>query len=60
MQETISDWPKAQEFLYRHCVSSVVFDPSGSGDSPRPAKIEFFRQDSVAAYDFTVTQFPKL
>ena len=57
-QETISEWVKAQSFLYRHCVSSVVFDPSGSGDSFRPASMERVREDAVSAYVFTGLHFP--
>ena len=57
-QETISEWVKAQNFLYQHCVSSVVFDPSGSGDSSRPASIECVGQDAVSAYRFIVSRFP--
>src|SRR5580704_17726340 len=29
--ETISQWVKAQQFLYEHCTSSIVFDYSGHG-----------------------------
>lgn len=57
-QETISEWVKAQRFLYQHCVSSVIFDPSGSGDSSRPASIERVNQDAVSAYRSTVSRFP--
>lgn len=56
-QETISEWVKAQSFLYRRCVSSVVFDPSGSGDSSRPASIERIGEDAVSAYRFTDLHF---
>ncbi len=59
VQETISDWVKAQRFLYNHCISSVVFDPSGSGNSSRPATMDNIRQDSVAAYAFTIRRFPR-
>jgi uncharacterized protein len=57
VQETISDWVPAQQFLYDHCVSSVVFDYTGSGNSPRPARFEFVGEDSVAAYEFTRARF---
>jgi hypothetical protein len=58
VQETISDWVKAQRFLYDHCVSSVVFDYTGSGNSSRPARFEAVGEDSVAAYEFTVRHYP--
>jgi alpha-beta hydrolase superfamily lysophospholipase len=56
--ETISEWVKAQRFLYDHCVSSVVYDPTGSGNSSRPARFEYEAEDSIAAYDFTAHHFP--
>ncbi len=58
VQETISEWVKAQKFLYDHCVSSVIFDPTGSGNSSRPAAFEAIGEDSIAAYEFTVQRFP--
>ena len=58
VQETISEWVKAQRFLYDHCVSSVVFDYTGSGDSSRPARFEAVGEDSVAAYEFAQSRFP--
>ena len=58
VQETISEWVKAQRFLYDHCVSSVVFDYTGSGNSSRPARFEAVGEDSVAAYKFTSSHFP--
>jgi alpha-beta hydrolase superfamily lysophospholipase len=57
MGETLSDWARAQQFLYTQCVSSVVFDPTGAGNSPRPARIRFTLQDAVAAYQFTTKLF---
>src|SRR5580704_2994966 len=44
--ETISEWVKAQRFLYLHCVSSVLYDPTGSGNSSRPARFEYEAEDS--------------
>jgi alpha-beta hydrolase superfamily lysophospholipase len=58
VQETISEWVKAQRFLYDHCVSTVVFDYTGSGNSSRPAQFEAVGEDSIAAYEFTSTHFP--
>jgi alpha-beta hydrolase superfamily lysophospholipase len=58
VQETISDWVKAQRFFYDHCVSSVVFDYTGSGNSSRPARFEAVGEDSVAAYEFAARHFP--
>jgi alpha-beta hydrolase superfamily lysophospholipase len=56
--ETISEWINAQRFLYQHCVSSVIYDPTGSGNSSRPARFEFEAEDSIAAYTFAVHNFP--
>lgn len=50
--ETISQWVSAQAFLREHCVSSIVFDYTGSGDSPRPGTIHAVNEDTVAAYAF--------
>lgn len=57
VQETISEWVRAQRFLYDHCVSSVVFDYSGHGDSSRPGTINNLNQDAVAAYSWFASQF---
>lgn len=58
VQETISEWVKAQRFLYDHCVSSVVFDYTGSGNSSRPARFEAVGEDCLAAYEFARVHFP--
>jgi alpha-beta hydrolase superfamily lysophospholipase len=58
IKETISLWVKAQKFLYDHCVSSVVFDPTGSGDSSRPAHFDAVAEDAVAAYRAARAHFP--
>jgi len=55
--ETISDWALAQHFLATHCVSSLVFDPTGSGNSPRPATIDAIDDDALAAYTFFSHRF---
>ena len=55
--ETISYWVEAQKLLWRHCVSSLVFDPSGNGDSTRPASPINFGQDAPAAYAFARAHF---
>ncbi len=39
VMETISEWVLAQKFLYDHCISSIVFDYSGHGDSSPPGTI---------------------
>jgi hypothetical protein len=57
VQETISEWVKAQRFLYDHCVSSLVFDYSGHGDSSRPGSIANLNDDAVAAYSYFVSRF---
>jgi len=55
--ETISQWVKAQRFLYDHCVSSVVFDYSGHGESTKPGTFQNLREDAVAAYASFMGQF---
>jgi len=57
VQETISEWVKAQRFLYDHCVSSVVFDYSGHGDSSRPGTVKNLNQDAVTAYVWSAARF---
>ena len=58
VQETISLWGGAQAFLYRNCVSSVVFDYTGSGNSSRPARLAAVNEDAGAAYAFARSRFP--
>jgi alpha-beta hydrolase superfamily lysophospholipase len=58
VMETISEWVLAQKFLYDHCVSSVVFDYSGHGDSTRPGTIGHLNEDAIPAYATFVSQFP--
>ena len=55
--ETISDWANAQHYLYIHCVSSLVFDPTGSGNSPRPANIDDINADAQHAYTYFAQRF---
>jgi hypothetical protein len=57
VMETISEWVKAQRFLYDHCVASVVFDYSGHGDSSRPGTFKNLNQDAVAAYAWFALRF---
>jgi len=59
VQETISEWVKAQRFLYDHCVSSLVFDYSGHGDSSRPGTIANLNDDAIAAYSYFASTFDK-
>ncbi len=56
--ETISRWVAVQALLWRHCVSSLVFDPSGEGDSTRPASLVNLGQDAPAAWAFARAAFP--
>ncbi len=58
VMETISEWVLAQKFLYDHCISSVVFDYSGHGDSTRPGTIGHLNEDAIPAYAAFVSQFP--
>jgi uncharacterized protein len=55
--ETISQWVQAQQFLYQNCVSSIVFDYTGSGDSSGPASYRAINADATAAYDFAQRAF---
>jgi uncharacterized protein len=57
VMETISEWVKAQRFLHDSCVSSVVFDYSGHGDSSRPGTFKNLNQDSTAAYSWFASRF---
>jgi alpha-beta hydrolase superfamily lysophospholipase len=57
VMETISEWVKAQRFLYDHCISSVVFDYSGHGNSSRPGTIKNLNHDSAAAYVWFAARF---
>jgi alpha-beta hydrolase superfamily lysophospholipase len=58
VMETISEWVLAQKFLYDHCISSVVFDYSGHGESSRPGTIERVNEDGIPAYAAFAAQFP--
>ncbi|HKH99917.1 MAG TPA: alpha/beta fold hydrolase [Candidatus Sulfotelmatobacter sp.] len=58
VMETISEWVPGQKFLYDHCVSSVVFDYSGHGESSRPGTIERVNEDGIPAYAAFAAQFP--
>jgi alpha-beta hydrolase superfamily lysophospholipase len=57
IMETISEWVLAQKFLYDHCVSSVVFDYSGHGDSTRPGTLDRVNEDAIHAYTTFAAQF---
>ena len=59
VQETISLWVRAQQYLYAHCMTSLVFDYTGSGDSSRPASLRAVNEDGVAAYAFARSRFPE-
>jgi uncharacterized protein len=58
VMETISEWVPAQKFLYEHCVSSLVFDYSGHGDSSRPGTVGHLNDDAMPAYAAFVLHFP--
>jgi uncharacterized protein len=58
VMETISEWVLAQKFLYDHCISSLLFDYSGHGDSSGPGTISHLDEDAVSAYATFVRQFP--
>jgi len=48
--ETISQWVTVQRLLYDHCISSIVFDYSGNGNSSPPGTVRNLHQDAIAAY----------
>ena len=56
--ESLSDWAKAQAFLSRQCVSSMVFDYSGNGNSTGEPSIANINADAIAAYRVFVASFP--
>ena len=56
VMETISEWVLAQKFLCDHCISSIVFDYSGHGDSSRPGTIGH-NEDAIPAYATFLSQF---
>lgn len=58
VMETISEWVGAQKFLYDYCISSLVFDYSGHGDSSRPGTVTHLNDDAIPAYAALVAQFP--
>lgn len=58
VMETISEWVLAQKFLCDHCISSIVFDYSGHGDSSRPGTIGHLNEDAIPAYATFLSQFP--
>ena len=55
--ETISRWVNAQRVLYQSCVSSLVFDYTGTGDSTGDASFEAANSDMVATYRFASERF---
>ena len=57
--ESLSDWAKAQAFLSKQCVSSILFDYSGNGDSGGAPNIANLNADVIAAYGVFVQKFPK-
>ena len=46
VKETISEWVGAQLFLHDHCVSSLVFDYAGSGNSSKPGSLAAITADA--------------
>lgn len=55
--ETISQWVGVQRLLYDHCISSLIFDYSGDGDSTGRGSVENLNQDAPAAYEFFAARF---
>ncbi len=57
LKETISQWVGTQLFLHDHCVSSLVFDYAGSGDSSRPGSVTAIAEDAPTVYAFARKSF---
>lgn len=57
--KSLSDWAHAQAFLSKQCVSSIMFDYSGNGDSPGEPHVANLNADAVAAYRVFVQKFPR-
>ena len=55
--ETISLWVRAQKLLYDHCVSSLVFDYTGNGNSSPHPTHDVLEDDAVAAFGFARQRF---
>ena len=55
--ETTSQWVGVQRLLHENCISSLVFDYSGDGDSSPPGTVRNLHQDAVAAYALFHTRF---
>jgi alpha-beta hydrolase superfamily lysophospholipase len=55
--ETISQWVSVQRLLHDRCISSVVFDYSGDGDSSQPGTVSNLHQDAIAAYGMFHARF---
>jgi alpha-beta hydrolase superfamily lysophospholipase len=55
--ETISQWVNVQRVLHDRCISSLVFDYSGNGDSSPPGTVANLREDAIAAYGRFEAQF---
>ena len=55
--ETISQWVRVQGLLHDRCISSVVFDYSGNGDSSPPGTVRNLHQDALAAYGLFHARF---
>ena len=58
--ETISQWVSVQRLLHDHCISSVVFDYSGNGDSSPPGTVRNLHQDAIAAYAMFHARFARI
>lgn len=55
--ETISQWVNVQRLLMDRCISSVVFDYSGNGDSSPPGTVHNLHEDAIAAYTLFHARF---
>jgi fermentation-respiration switch protein FrsA (DUF1100 family) len=55
--ETISEWVQVQRLLHDACISSLIFDYSGNGDSNGWAASAHLDEDALAAYALFASRF---
>ncbi|HEY2515841.1 MAG TPA: alpha/beta hydrolase [Polyangiaceae bacterium] len=56
--ETVSNWARAQKYLFDHHVSSMIFDYSAYGRSTGENDVQHLRPDAAAAFKKFATLFP--
>ena len=56
--ETVSNWAKAQKYLFDHHISSMIFDYSAYGRSTGDHDVQHLRPDAAAAFQTFSATFP--